>query len=409
MVVRAIEVPVLWHVEWRLLAVRSLLATWRYAAAPVGRDLRLDFLRGFCVFAMVVDHVGGTSWLYAITGGNTSPVSAAEGFVFLSGLVMGLVYREKVRKLGLRAAAWAMLARAKTLYLLTVALTLLFVAMTAWTTLALWVDRGYGLGIDGWPELLAATLTLRYTWHGTDILALYTVLVAAAPLVLFLLTRGWANLVLTGSWGLWALHQIHRGYAAVPWSIQNAENFPVAAWQVLFVSALVIGYHRREIEQLVHRLVTDPGSTRTRLRPALTVGACATLAVAWVWGAQSVVAFTPGVDGTVVGLDPFDKPSLALGRIALFGLVMASVFAATTYAWQPLHAAFGWALIPLGQASLYVYAMHLFLIVVAYNVPPYVGSDQPGWELHNTLGQLALVLALWAMVKTKFLFRVVPR
>ena len=66
-------------------------------------------------------------------------------------------------------------------------------------------------------------------------------------------------------------------------------------------------------------------------------------------------------------------------------------------------------LIPLGQASLYAYAVHLFIIVLAYNVPPYVGSDQAGWELHNTVGQLLLVLLVWAMVKRKVLFGIIPR
>src|SRR6478672_2178664 len=83
--------------RWQALA--------RAAAYPLAekRDLRLDLLRGFCVFAMVVDHIGGSSWLYTLTGGNRWLVSAAEGFVFLSGLTMGLVYRQKVRRSGLRA------------------------------------------------------------------------------------------------------------------------------------------------------------------------------------------------------------------------------------------------------------------------------------------------------------------
>ena len=33
---------------------------WTYAAES-SRDLRLDLLRGFCVFAMIADHVGGDS------------------------------------------------------------------------------------------------------------------------------------------------------------------------------------------------------------------------------------------------------------------------------------------------------------------------------------------------------------
>src|SRR4029079_315261 len=57
-----------------------------YAAVPESRgkrDLRIDLLRGFCVFVMIVDHVGGeSSWLYLVTGGNRFFVSAAEGFWF---------------------------------------------------------------------------------------------------------------------------------------------------------------------------------------------------------------------------------------------------------------------------------------------------------------------------------------
>ena len=51
----------------------------------------------------------------------------------------------------------------------------------------------------------------------------------------------------------------------------------------------------------------------------------------------------------------------------------------------------------------------LFVIILAYNVPPYVGSDQPGSELHNTIGQLVLVLLVWAMVKRRVLFALIPR
>src|SRR5262245_42921187 len=69
----------------------ELLDSWRYYAA--GRDLRLDLLRGFAVFAMVVDHIGGdSSWLYHLTGADRFFTTAAEGFVFISGLVFGIVY-----------------------------------------------------------------------------------------------------------------------------------------------------------------------------------------------------------------------------------------------------------------------------------------------------------------------------
>jgi uncharacterized membrane protein len=68
------------------------------------RDLRLDFLRGYCAVAMVVDHLGGASYLYPLTGGNTFFVSAAEGFIFLSGLLVGLIYGPRARRDGLAPA-----------------------------------------------------------------------------------------------------------------------------------------------------------------------------------------------------------------------------------------------------------------------------------------------------------------
>src|SRR6266545_2417088 len=48
----------------------TFLKEWRYRAESA-RDLRLDWMRGFAVFVMVVDHLGSASWVYVITGGNT--------------------------------------------------------------------------------------------------------------------------------------------------------------------------------------------------------------------------------------------------------------------------------------------------------------------------------------------------
>src|SRR5205823_10521200 len=196
MAVRSVTPTFYFLPPWLGLSWRPLVRALAYPATD-RRDLRLDLLRGFCVFAMIVDHIGGSSWLYAFTGGNRWLVSAAEGFVFLSGLTMGLVYREKLRRYGLRAATRAALRRAGTLYLLTVALTLSFTALARLTDLAVCADRALATGEPA--ELLLGALTLHYTYHGSDILALYTLLVAGAPLLFFLLDRGYAGLVLAGA------------------------------------------------------------------------------------------------------------------------------------------------------------------------------------------------------------------
>src|SRR5574342_986285 len=82
---------------------RSWAMQWSYASRDK-RDLRVDLLRGFAVFMMVVDHFGGSSWLYLITGGNAFFTSGAEAFVFISGLVVGMVYGAIALRDGLRSA-----------------------------------------------------------------------------------------------------------------------------------------------------------------------------------------------------------------------------------------------------------------------------------------------------------------
>jgi len=116
--------------------VRGWLRRWNYSAAPEAatkRDLRLDLLRGFCVFVMVADHIGGeSSWLYLITAGNRFFTSAAEGFILISGITMGIVYRGVIDREGLTAMLRRVMRRAGFLYVLTVGLTIVFSIVSMW-------------------------------------------------------------------------------------------------------------------------------------------------------------------------------------------------------------------------------------------------------------------------------------
>jgi hypothetical protein len=399
-------------------AIRALdgwLLAWRFVATPLGRDPRLDLLRGFCVFAMVVNHIGGTSWLYTLTGGNVGPVTAAEAFVFLSGLVLGIVSRKRLMKDGLRSAVRSTLRRAVTLYLTTVALTLIFLGLTAATDLSLWVDRGLLGEIESWPLLIGSVAALRFSWHGTDILALYTLLLAASPLALVLLAWRRPYLLLLLSWSVWLGYQLAPEALVLPWRIEHAATFPFAAWQALFFSALVLGYCRQEVAAWFAHESARPDGVGLVTRLGLGAAAIGLVLLGIALTTEHAHAM-PGVTSLASGsalpllsADLFDKPSLGLGRIAAFVSLAVAAYLTVTLFWRPIERLTGWLLIPLGQASLYAYVVHLFLILAAYNVPPYVGSTQEGWQLHNTLGQLALVLLLWVMVKRKVLFGLIPR
>ncbi len=383
---------------WLSVAVHTL-ASWRYRSSS-SRDYRLDLLRGFCVFAMIVDHVGGASWLYGLTGGNRGIVSAGEGFVFLSGLIAGLVYSRKMLRHGLTSTTWALLKRARLLYMITVAMTLAFVGLAVWSDLALWVDRTSGLGADTWQDVIVGTLTLRYAYHGSDILAIYTILLAVSPVLFFLLRAGKVGWVLFGSWSLWAAYALFPGVLNI-WDIQNARYFPIAAWQMLFVTGLVIGFSVVKAEQ------RGPIRWSVAIQAAAPWAALAAVlltVVAWT-RATNPMDILPSASFNPTGLEYerwatgiWDKVYLGPGRLVGFATIAALSYATLTLFWRPIDRAVSWLLVPLGAGSLYAYVSHLFIVVAGYNLA-LLGFDEPELIGRNTFAQLGLVLFVWALVQ----------
>jgi hypothetical protein len=138
---------------------------WHYEGGR--RDLRLDLMRGFAAVAMIADHIGGSgSLLYPITGGNRFFVSAAEAFVFISGVVMGIVYLNVFVKQGLGPMLMKAFNRAWALYLITVFVTLTFAA--AGKLLNLWWAPDLSGG--GAPRFVLDVITLHRTIFLADIM-----------------------------------------------------------------------------------------------------------------------------------------------------------------------------------------------------------------------------------------------
>ncbi len=391
---------------WTAVLVNRIRAWSYYRSADVAerRDLRVDLLRGFCIFAMVVDHFGGESWLYAITGGNRFYVSAAEGFIFISGFVMGQAYRRKRDRSGLVAAMSDALIRARTLYLATVALTLIFSILYLYTDIALWTGRDFGLGIDSLAEITVGALTLHYTYHGTDILAMYTLLILVAPFILLLLSVSEWYWVLGVSWLWWLAYQIFPEEAALPWYIRHGENFPIAAWQVLFVTGYVLGFFRDALAQWFTRF--------RRMRVFLVaLGISVTLGlISLAWATVSGAAFP------LFDLDPsaleetFFKVPLRPWRLVAFASVAIVGYTAVTYLWLPLRRALGWLMLPLGQAALYSYIVHFFLILLVYNLAPWFASLpwEPSESVFTPMLQICVVMLLWTLVRRRVLFGIIP-
>ena len=65
----------------------------------------------------------------------------------------------------------------------------------------------------------------------------------------------------------------------------------------------------------------------------------------------------------------------------------------------------GGFLVPLGQSTLYVFVMHVFFALAVASIPVLTRGDL----LLDTLANVVVLALLWVMVRTRFLFAVVPR
>jgi hypothetical protein len=97
------------------------------------RILAFDLIRGFFLLVILVDHVElYPNGLDLFTGKGRLWVSAAEGFFFMSGLLIGMIYKRRLA-LGMKFIFKKMWTRAAELYLVGTGLTLIYLAWAVFT------------------------------------------------------------------------------------------------------------------------------------------------------------------------------------------------------------------------------------------------------------------------------------
>lgn len=213
----------------------------------------LDGMRGYFLVFMLINHlvfVGGY-WLVEINHRQFAFVEDAQGFVFLSGLLIGLVYVPKMLKYGPAEGSRKIYARAFELYRYAMGLIIavLLARMVLPDAHEAWWDWLGATTFDDPMRLLAiATFIFQPTYM--DILPQYAVYMLFAPLLIWLSLQGkWAE-VLVGSFLVWLAAQLglHR-IVTVPLDSLVAGTddhgvrigFNLMGWQIVFFSALVIG------------------------------------------------------------------------------------------------------------------------------------------------------------------------
>ena len=368
---------------------------WQYDPEFYGkRDLRIDFLRGVAIVSMVVNHLECRSYFNNITQGHIY-ASSAEGFVFLSGFVLGFVTLQRIDKIGLNSAMQKLLERAKVLYftsfILIAGLGLLSIVAPGMTRPSF--DRAPG----EWWQILLAAGTLHLAPPIVDILQLYVLCLLASPAIFWLLRRGLLLPLLTASWTLWWIQQVHP----YSFSLQPLDRahpyFVFSTWQILYVHGVAAGYHKDKLAKTWKRLPKIPvllGMLAIVIAALVTAYFDLQLGT-WPTGVQDRALWLRLTDRSING------PIRLVTLLGLFSLM----FMAVDRFWVPLNKTLGKLLIPLGQNSLYVYIIHVPLTLTWFMIPGLIQGST--WLV--SIAQAIAIGLCWVLVKKEVLFKIIPR
>jgi hypothetical protein len=212
-------------------------------AARSARDVRLDFFRGLAMFIIFVAHVPDNSWFDWIPA-RFGFSSAAEVFVFCSGLASALAFGRVFTKDGFLAGTTRILFRIWQVYWAHIALSLVMITVSVIGLKLTGTDYPARVGLvwffsnaaDGFLRLMSLTFMPNFL----DVLPMYLVLLAMIPAVIAL-ARLHTWLALGALFALWLMVQItgvNLPGGPTPGGIWYFNPF---AWQLVFFTGFAFG------------------------------------------------------------------------------------------------------------------------------------------------------------------------
>ncbi len=319
------------------------------------RRPEFDALRGLFLVWMTLTHL--PTHFSDLVNQPFGFVSSAEGFVFLSALLVGRVYmRQAVEDAGaLRSRLWKRALRVYAYHLILLLLAFTFAAAFAVLSHRAALHNLLDFYLAHPAVAIVGSLLLIYCPPLLDILPMYVLFLLASPFVLSIaVKRGW-TVLLGASTLVWLLAQFHlraMAHAAVvhvthlPIPLQESGAFDLFAWQLVWIVGMWLG--ARSIE----------GELPLRVIPRWALGIFAVVCGFFVgvrhgwWGPQlDQQAFGMWLDKWQIG--PLRMLNLIAFVCVLYGL-------RNGVRWLIAREPF----ITLGRASLEVFCAHLVFVFV---------------------------------------------
>jgi hypothetical protein len=343
----------------------------------------LDHLRGFFIVVIIIDHLSRFPSLFTfVSGKGLLWVTAAEGFVAISGLLVGYVRGYKNRHLPFADVAVKLLQRAGLLYIWSLIASIVYVAII-WYIPLKGGFPGTPMAVGDWSTFLIQLVTMQYTFVWVHFLTLYALFLAAAPIAIWLLRRNLA----------WAVAIISLGLLALGWK----TDIEALQWQILFFLPAIAGFYLQPILDWWHGRKRSTQIVIAASTVTLTLATIAASIAATYYGASlSQVA-------TYLNTTLFAKDSMSLIRIGFAFLWFTGYIFIFYKLRHVIDKAFGWLLLPFGTRSLTAYIVHgIALCTVSFFT---VGGDNI-W-INSILGVCALLIT-WGLLRLAFIRRIIP-
>lgn len=370
----------------------------------------IDGFRGMFLIFMMIMHAN--ELLKAVLGKVNHHyfgwVEDAQGFVFLSGLVVGLVYSGRMLKKGdamMHSAIWQ---RIRTIYSHQAGLILIFLA----AALMLPTDLGTSILSPYQNEpvvFTAASLLLVTGSKHMGILPMYVVFMMFTPFVLRRLAQGHFGMIAVLSLSLWLLGQtgLTELMTAQAENLMAQAGHPIKfgiffnplGWQIVFFAGLVIGY----------LMATDKLNTDFLYTPDMEKAFFVALVAIFALGLfdRVVFDFWVSTDYSRQVLSSVDRGNFStlyllafcldlFAIVWLLGPGQTSRFRIVAGTSRLMHRVFTFRpLVFLGQHSLHAFSAHILCIYILTLV---LNGNRPSPLVGNlllVLSPLPLYLAAW--------------
>lgn len=322
---------------------------------------------------IIINHIGRwPNGLEILTGRGILWVSAAEGFVAISGILVGYIYGPRILRSSRKVVA-GLLKRALKLYIAVLGLSIFFMCYSYFIAP---VEREglefvqlYSGDISG---LIVNSLTLQYVYGWGEFLSHYVFFLLASPLILWLIARfGWLGSVVSLATSF-AIYYINF----VPFISPDRMSFTLS-WQFLFIIGVITGYYLPLISMKLRNIFKSKRSQFTAkfILYSLAI-AIVYISMFYVWAGVLIAEKIPTLAGVVhpllefgkplfsasVFLELTDKTSLGLLRILFGSIVFWALFMVLNdyghKLWRPVRNLFE----TFGTSSLLVYGCQAVVV-----------------------------------------------